>query len=250
MSSFSNVRVSKGGKLLADKWVYDEEAEKGHFERDIDVSENAVYFLMRNCGIEEGIVFEDILLLTESLDLYPVLSPLFTRGPWLKELVDEGLTPDLFNNSSIDELIIGWICSIQDDYENEGQSVLETYVHTYGKINNDNDTYGIDFTPLYELKNCKIVLAREVEISDEQRASFDKDNYPTVIAKTHKEFTLFEILHGLFWELSFHGSPKNRQEKLEEIQESIRQIDSGEAETIPWEEVKEKLQKKLDSNKD
>jgi len=255
MSKFSNIRISKGGKLLADKWIYNEETKRGKTEKDVDVSDKAKYFLMDDCSLMDNVTFKDILLLVESLDQYDFLSPLLTRGPWLEELVDEGLSPNLFNKKSVDQINIGWRCSLQDDFYDD-RTLLESYVDIYGKCDNDSDRYGIGFTPLYELQDCKLVLNEKIAIEDERRASNEnralylkslseeernQESYYPIITKAYKKFTLFEILHGLFWELSFHGGPEDRDKLREELSERVARIQSGEAKTYTWEEVKERL---------
>jgi len=59
-------------------------------------------------------------------------------------------------------------------------------------------------------------------------------------------FSLLQILKGIFWELSFHGSPKSRDEQMEKLKKQMDEIERGEAKLIPWEEVKQRLEEKLE----
>jgi len=263
MSRFSDLRISSGGKLLADEWIYNEETKRGRMERGVDVTDKALFHLTQECSIEDDVVFKDILMLLESMDIYPFLSPLFTHGPWLKGLVDEGLIPNLFDTEApVDKIIIGWSCALQDDLYDD-RSVLESCVNVYGVRNDSDETYALDFTPLYELADCKVILDDKVDIHDERKVTMEprrkyldslsdeergKESYYPIMTETHKSFTLFEILYGLFWEFSFHGGPENREEKLEELKETMRRIDSGEEKLIPWEDVKNNLKQRLKSD--
>lgn len=55
------------------------------------------------------------------------------------------------------------------------------------------------------------------------------------------ETTLLQLIHALFWELSFFGTPEERDAERRSLQETVRRIDAGEERLIPFEEVLRKL---------
>ena len=73
------------------------------------------------------------------------------------------------------------------------------------------------------------------------------DDQPNEYDLGEKTFTLLELYKGMFWEMAFMGTPERRDQQLEELKKTIEGIESGEVETIPWEEVKAKFKKKKDS---
>lgn len=79
-------------------------------------------------------------------------------------------------------------------------------------VSKDGEKYGIELSPVYELKNCKIMIDDSLEIR----------NNSEVVVKLHQYPTLFQVLYGLFWEFSFFGSPSDRDEKGKEILESVK----------------------------
>ena len=91
--------------------------------------------------------------------------------------------------------------------------------------------YGIDFTPVNELAHLPVRLNPRIEIRQHQKKIGD--------APCH--FTLLEVLGEIYWEISFYGSPASRDEKRAELDESIREVEEGRAELIPWESIKEEF---------
>jgi hypothetical protein len=47
-------------------------------------------------------------------------------------------------------------------------------------------------------------------------------------------FTLLDVLGELYWEISFYGSPEDRDRKGTELGDSVREIEDGRATLIPW----------------
>lgn len=48
--------------------------------------------------------------------------------------------------------------------------------------------------------------------------------------------TLLQLIHALFWEFSFFGTPAEREAKRAALKEQVKRINSGEEELIPWED--------------
>jgi len=235
-----NVKITKDGRLVGDKW----DGDRREYERDIDLTDRFLLYFDNHCELDEGVTLKSLCLLVKNMDMYPILSPLFTHGPeWLEEFVDEGLNGPA-EEKSVDHIVLGWRSSISDDYYNEGETVFEGCVDMHGLVDGEDETYALDFTPINKLVDCDIRLDRTLEVIDERKESQNKNPdgplYPTLF-KTNKDFSLRNILHGIFWELSFHGGPKSRDQKREELMETMRRIDAGEEELIPWEEIKERL---------
>lgn len=253
MSRFNNMRISKNGKLLADEWIYNKEKRKGRTVKDVDITDSALFRLHNKCILNDNVILRDILLLIKNMNTYPILSPILTQGRWLKDIVDEGLTGESGDDdSAINTIIIGWHSSIQDDIYNEDKSLFDAYINIYGKSNKkDSENYALDFMPIYKLINCAIVLDHNFIIHDERKKSLEgryehlvslsKEEYYPSLFTTNHDFTLFNIIHGLFWELSFHGGPKDRDAKSAEMIETIRKINSGEEKAIPWKDIKKRL---------
>lgn len=238
---YNNLRIIEGGKLLADEWNYDNEKQQGHVEAGTDITDKAMYYMNEECELEDGLKFKDIMLLIKNIDKYDSLSPLFTGGLWLKDLIDDGLSENNDFEKPIDTMYVYRAASLNDDDYNTNNDYLTSYVSVDGKLNNDDITYALDFIPLYELSDAYIVLNKEFLLIDERQKSNEnwkkylnslsdeerkKETLYPKILETKKDFSLFDILHGIFWELSFHGGPKNKKDRANELKEIIKNIDN------------------------
>ena len=105
-------------------------------------------------------------------------------------------------------------------------------------------SYAIEGSPLNTLSELPVKLNGVVQITDETNRNLP---YPRpVIIEAEKKFRLSDILYGIFWELSFLGGPDDRDEFNEELNRRIEESVSGAAKTYSWEEVKERITKKLE----
>lgn len=251
MAYTERIKIAKGGKLIAEVW-------QNRQKNDIDITNELYDHMFNVCEIEDGVVLKDILLLVKNW--CEILSPITTSSPnWLKELVDEGLNNPYKPSRDVKFLQLSW-CGEVRQYKNEPKS-LEEWVSFDGigdppeGDENYKDwppgqpvNYALDFSPVDTISELPIKLNNKITVYDETKRHTTYP--PPVILEAEKVFTLAEILRGIFWELSFMGSPKDRNEKSAELMQSIRDIESGKAKTIPWEEVKERLDKKLKEEED
>ena len=102
--------------------------------------------------------------------------------------------------------------------------------------------YAVEFTPINNLADYPIRISDKLHITDYNASPKDDmdndiDLIPTI--------TLMELLYWTFWELSFLGSPEDRNEEGEVLLQRVEDLKSGKLKTIPWEEVKEKLKNKF-----
>lgn len=250
-----NIRI-KGNRLLCDIWNKKEKRR----EKDVDVSKHLMYHLRDECVIEKGTTLRDIISLIGPFS--KELSPTLTYGPdWLDMLIKESKKNT--DEKSVDKIVLSWVVSMQDDIYSPNITVLSEWISTYGVKVDDKETYAIDLTPINKLVDAEIRLDTKITIADKRRKVVDKffafkdtlDDedrakmpiYP-VVMKARKPFTLMDILYGIFWEFTFHGPPKQRDERADELRETIRKVKSGEEKTIPWEEVRDRLKEKIKNN--
>lgn len=106
--------------------------------------------------------------------------------------------------------------------------------------------WGMSFTAANAYINYPVKLAQKMIINDEvKRKQKTKNNHftqPPVAIFERSVYTLGDILYGIIWELSFHGGPKERNEKSEELKESVDKIRDGSAKTVSWEEILKELE--------
>jgi hypothetical protein len=91
--------------------------------------------------------------------------------------------------------------------------------------------YAIDFTPASELVDLPVRLRPAIEIRKDREK----------LGEARSTFTLLEVLGEIYWEIGFHGSPEQRDQVGTELLESVREIQEGRADLIPWEPPEEKV---------
>ena len=77
--------------------------------------------------------------------------------------------------------------------------------------------YAIEFTPLYKMKHLPIKLDKEFTMKDKNEMGSDSKN----IVEGEMDFTVFEVFGEILSEISFSGSPKDRDEEWKGIQEDV-----------------------------
>lgn len=253
MSHLNKIRISKNGKLFEETW-------KKKKQKDIDISNDLYNNLFNVCHIEEGVNLKDILLLVKNW--CQVLSPILTSSPnWLQEIVDEGLSkPFEDKGDEVKYLQLSWQGEVRK-YKNEPKTLEEwisfngigdlpktdPYGHWKGWPAGKEVSYAISGSPLYTLSEFPIRLNNTIQIFDETDS---KAPYPRpILIEAEKTFRLFDILYGIFWELSFLGSPVDRDAFNEKLNEQIKNIDNGTEKTVSWDEIKDKMKKKLEEDK-
>lgn len=100
----------------------------------------------------------------------------------------------------------------------EAQEIID--VSGIGEADEHGNThYGIDFTPVNELVHLPVQLEPQMKIYKEHKE----------LAQAPCTFTLLDVLGEIYWEISFHGSPENRDERGAELRERVREVKEGRA---------------------
>lgn len=118
-----------------------------------------------------------------------------------------------------------------------------TWPETDGMKKGTKGGWAIELTPLAELKNCEIRIKTDAILSSERYK-------PRYESKTLAEFrmdpTFLEFVHAILWELSFFGTPEERDAKNAELKQTVDDIDSGKAKLVPADDLFKKMKKVLD----
>lgn len=82
-------------------------------------------------------------------------------------------------------------------------------------VDANNLRYGIELAKINNIKNCTVFIDNVIKINDKN------DNLKNIIEVNP---TLFEVIYGLYWELSFLGKPEDRDEKVQDIYNSLEEL--------------------------
>lgn len=122
------------------------------------------------------------------------------------------------------------ICSLfKGDQGNAGE--IQDSISVSGR--DDSETvWAIDLSPVNEISHCIVRINPEVKVYDSRKTV--SEGYKEV-ATGHGCFTLQEVLTEIFFEISFLGSPSDRDEVAANLKQTIEDIESGKAKTVPFE---------------
>lgn len=200
------LKLKKGGVLIKAKWDSETEDYINH-----DVTEIGFRYLYDKIHFEEGLTLRDIFLFVrENVDFYNTIF-----GNWLSEYVAEAfsedcVSEDTFHAQEIQYLELYFRDEIDGDFLN---SDLFPGFHGIGVSEEDNyfskkgETiqFGVDFAPIKSILDLPVILSPKKQVLTGNKIkeySFD-------------DYTLGGVLHGIFWEISFFGSPEGKRETVD-----------------------------------
>jgi hypothetical protein len=110
---------------------------------------------------------------------------------------------------------------------------LNEYMDVTGKGEDPSDRYALEFTPVNELADLPIKINETYKITRE----LDASPWEETIFETKKPMYLLDVIWALLWEISFAGSPDQRDAKWGEIEKAKIEADEHPERLIPAEEV-------------
>jgi hypothetical protein len=121
----------------------------------------------------------------------------------------------------------------EPDKDSVNEITIYTDVHGWGKYQPCKDEtyeegetipthmgYAIEFTPLYRLKHLPIRLNTDFVIREKNKIGLDDGT----VVEGKKEFSVFEVFGAILSEISFAGLPEDRDEKWQDITDTVDEI--------------------------
>ena len=167
---------------------------------DVELGESLTFKRLFDIVADNVEKFNEIF--HSSLGGYPL-------GPYLQEI--ENNPTELFNSEYLE---LYWGC---DQYEDE----LSIYPSLHGISTKEDISYAMDFVSLNNIKFYNIKLNKKVELFTYNVET--KESSTQLLG--NKNFTLFDLYHGIFNEISFHGGPQDKKERLSELEESLNEAE-------------------------
>jgi hypothetical protein len=219
------LNLCKDGQLIHSRWYYDDLTQQGKYIF-LDVTDNLSGFLFERINFAEDLRLKDIFVLVKNnIDF---LEPVIQN--WCREIVEEGLTNIVpytaeYNPANIEYLDFYRYISIEPDHEdkNSGMSYIEgndeVGIHGIGfELQEDYNhhsagtriNWGLGFIPNNEIADTPVKIGQTIKLYELIRSNDCKE---------YKAYNprLIDILHELFYELSWYGPPKQRDDKKEEL---------------------------------
>jgi len=232
----SELILKPGPVLLWRKWEYDEVTEEGCYV-DSDVTALAHEYLFESITIQKDVLLADIFRL---LDAAPILTAILRRD---------------FSNELLAEARKGASSSWNNAYTPEGIEFLELYqtwqlntatreydpvhrldFHGVGHLLREDCDFGngniypagtrihwsVSTTPLRELLLIPIRYNQVVSICENDLSA---KKYGHELEKIQlMGINLGQVLHGILWELSWHGGPETQSQFVDELNARVEDI--------------------------
>jgi hypothetical protein len=192
-----------------------------------DVTEKPCEYLFERCILDDDVTLRDIMLvLNANLEIFNVV-----LGNWCKEYVTEALSEPAdsprIKDYNLECLELYWVFNQSSDDTSGYQ--MPGFQGVGVEVDGQRIDYAIEFIPSYCLLNVPVKLKKTA-------ALYDDDDYKCELP--NPIYTLGHILMGIIWELSFTGSPENRDEFKSMVDDRIHtaetRVTQPELSYAPW----------------
>ena len=196
--------LKKDGFLYRIKDSYDVEKDEISYEES-DVTCEAIFYLNDCLEIEEGVTLKHFfIMVNKNLDLLEVVF-----GNWMREYTDEIIngTPESIDedNYSLECLKLFWNVKIDKkgnsielphwpEFVGVGHSLVDDSYYQKG----DEILWGVGLAAIKDFADYPLVLDPEVKVWSDDVHSYE-----------NAEYTLYQVIQGIMWEISFYGDPKD-----------------------------------------
>lgn len=218
--------LKPGGILERNVWVPE---SKSYVSSDI--SDQALFFLHRQVSIDDITLKDLFLLIDKNIDK---LEPIF--GDWIDVFTHNALhnEPNPKNDpNSMDYLELSWALGVDDgeinipEFPNFGGIGICKEKMDGFEIG-ETIQWGVGFSLVEDMGHLPLKLNNKVSFYVEKNNKIVSQETYTV-----NDLTLFHLIKGVIWEMSFYGSPEMAKETMEKIQQSVDDIKSGKEVCVP-----------------
>ena len=232
----SKLLLRKDGSLMRTKEIYDEEKNCWN-SSEYDVADHSWHYLNDDIEFEDGITLKDFFsLINKNLDIYVGIF-----GNWIDEYTDvilNGIPEEQDDDSdSIDYLNVYWRVDVDNDYfeipawpefGGVGIAKKETHGHKVGDV----VKWAVGYSPMQNYSHLPLQLEKKVILCE---------NNSKLKEYKSNEYTLYQVIQGIVWEISFHGSPKDTAKFVEGLKETAQKFENGEEDCISLDEFLERF---------
>lgn len=213
----------------------------------LDVTDRACEFLYAQMKLADDVTILDIFKLLDN----PVLRTIFRRD-YVNELLTEAalgpLVTEVLPHERIEYLELNQIWSLDSsssDFTSVGKFgvtgkgiVLREDVGNHGMVfhnKGERINWGVSMTSVRELLHLPIRINSKVKICEED--VYAKGFGEEIQTGFNLQITLGTLIHSLLWELSWHGTPVQRDVRMGALLERKAALDASIAELVPYDGI-------------
>lgn len=230
--------VKKGGFLEKQIWEYNNVKKKGEYKyfKIKEKSPTVLFYLNKVIELENGFTVRDWFKLVIN---YPALQKLdYFIDSYLEEYKICPQSGCINSENKINVIALQKIIKFEN-YEDNHNYDSCIFIDVFGQTK-DEIHYGIDFLHLKNYLDMPMKLLQGITYRESYKKEEKKDlkternNYEII----NVYYTLFDLISSFIDEISFHGIPKEKDEKMNELKEIIERIKRGEEKMV---EISDKL---------
>jgi len=225
-----NLILGKGGKIFIKKWIFEKKGEGKYkvidFITKFKTEASILGCLHDEVELEEGFTVRDWFATVIN---FPLLQHLDWYFP---SFIEEFVSCPNKGCKEMSSVCLEKMIEVTKWKESDKlEDTIECYIHIYGKsIAKNGSNWALDFHPLCEYIDIPMKLVKGVYCINDYNIPPNKSK-KTKRYKT--SYTLWDVIHSFIWEISFNGTPEERNKKAEELRETIKEV-----ETTPKEQFK------------
>lgn len=136
-----------------------------------------------------------------------------------------------------------------DRYSDDQNPELQIYCELNGTGLADDDSgkvidnWCVSFTPLYKMKHL------EVKVNNTTELTVKLDSAPAVgpahkFESVDRPISLGDFINAILYDISFHGSPNERDLVSQDLKRRVEELENGTAKTFSFDEFMEEMKKK------
>jgi len=214
--------------LEKEKIKYYEFYEQDCLDKYIDITEKGglIKSLTDQIVFSSDFTFRDFFnhLLREKKDINKMFFSTM-RGCRIDDYVNDINTPKKQKkDTEITSVQVGWRIEVD-----KNELEITTGFHGVDKKGGNRESavetaYGMSMTPLYVYADMPFRLNRSFIIEDYQQKTIKK------VLKSEKSFTVFEVINAVLYEITWDGTPKERDKRSKELDKQLEQSEKDIAE--------------------
>jgi len=225
---------------------------KGLFCKDEDKWERPkklaiLSYLPDRCRIKEGTTLRDIFKIVDRYKLLKIFIRQYSGCPQIEEFHKQAQEKiSVTEDDNLLYLEIYWDADLSK-YKKELSFDIGVGFHGIGKDpdkpKDDNVTtkYSVSYSPMHTLAHLPIRLNTKFSLYEPWKGKPPQEK----MFEAKKDFSLLDVLNGIYWDISFMGGPEENKEFLEEMRQRVEDIKSGKEKCIPIEEAFPELAEEL-----
>jgi hypothetical protein len=200
---------------------------------DVFKPKHPVSHINNICEIEEGVTLRDIMNLVANDKMLTTFVSLYSSVNHIEEFHEE---LNVKYNKKEKECDYLEVHRVGDLFENElncwtdisGVNTKETCKYCNDEAWPDHKHYiSYSYTPLYKYAMLPVKLDKRFTVRD-----FKKDK---ILLNVTQDFALIDILHAIYFDISFHGGPKDRDKFCKSLKRQVKNLDK--TKTFPLDDL-------------